>query len=405
MIVHFSPAGVAILALSAFVLSGCKTEKVVQSKSGPAPVPVSVGRATQESIPFELRVVGNVDASATVQVKSQVAGQLLRVLFTEGQNVAKDDLLFEIDSRPYEEELRQAEAALVRDQAQIRQAEALLARDQAQAKNADADAARYEELAKAGVISKSQHDQVRTTAEVSRASARAAQASIESAKAAMQSDAAAVTRAKLDISYCKIHAPIAGRTGNLLVNAGNLVNVNGDPLVIIHRVSPIFVNFSIPEQHLPALRRLSAGRKLAVRISLQDDRSKTALGQLSVIDNAVDTTTGTIRLKAVLPNADRFLWPGQFVNVVLTLDTIQNATVVPAEAVQNGQDGQFIYVVKADKTVEPRVVTPGRSFERKVIIEKGIEVGETVVVDGQLRLFPGAPIKLVDPAKMEGMKL
>lgn len=405
MTAHFRPAGLALLALSAFALAGCKTDKVVQSKSGPAPVPVSVGHATQESVPFELRVVGNVEASATVQVKSQVAGQLLRVLFTEGQNVTKGDLLFEVDSRPYEEALKQAEAALVRDQAQIRQAEALLARDQAQAKNADADAVRYEELAKAGVISKSQHDQVRTTAEVSRASARAGQAAIESAKAAVQSDAAAVARAKLDIGYCRIQAPIAGRTGNLLVNAGNLVRADGDPLVIIHRVSPIFVNFSIPEQHLPALRRLSARRKLAVRISLQDDPSKTALGQLSVIDNTVDMTTGTIRLKAVMPNTDRFLWPGQFVNVVLTLDTIQNATVVPAEAVQNGQEGQFVYVVKADKTVEPRVVTAGRSFERKVIIEKGVAAGETVVVDGQLRLFPGAPIKLVDPAKIEGTKL
>jgi len=381
-------------------LSACQQQRV-RSSSDPPPVPVSVARVSQESVPFELHEVGAVEASATVQVKSQIAGQLLRVYFTEGQNVTKDALLLEIDSRPYREALRQAEAAAARDRAQLRQAEATLARDLAQSKNADADAARYAELSKAGVISRAQYDEVRTSAEVYRESALASQAAIESARAALESDLAAIERAKLDIEYCQIRAPISGRTGNLLVHVGNLVKANGDsPLVVIHRFSPIFVNFSVPEEHLSAIRRLSARRKLPVRAAAKDEPGRSGSGYVSVIDNEVDRTTGTIRLKAVFGNRDGLLWPGQFVNVVLTLDTLENAIVMPAEAVQAGQQGQFVYVVKPDNTVEPRVVKAGRTFEGKIVIEKGIAPSETVVTDGQLRLFPGARIQAVDAGKL-----
>ncbi|HXK04400.1 MAG TPA: efflux RND transporter periplasmic adaptor subunit [Verrucomicrobiae bacterium] len=390
--------------MSLFGLAACKQQQAKPAAMGMPVVPVSAARATRESVPTELRVVGTVEASAIVQVKSQIAGELLRGGFTEGQNVVKDQVLFEVDPRPYEEALRQAEANVTRDRAQIGQMEATLARDAAQAKFNATDAARYSELLKAGVVSKSQTDQAITSADVARESARATQAALDSAKAALESDVAAVGAAKLNLSYCQIRSPLAGRTGNLLVHPGNLVKANDVPLVVIHQVSPIFVNFNVPEQHLAAVRRLSANRKLAVRAFSQDSPDRAAAGALSVIDNAVDTATGTIHLKATFENSDGLLWPGQFVTAVLTLDTIEGATLVPAEAVQAGQQGQYVYVIKPDSTVESRVVKVGRAFGKKLVIENGVAPGENVVTDGHLRLFPGAQVQLVDSNKAEAEK-
>jgi multidrug efflux system membrane fusion protein len=386
---------------AALILGGCgKQDQPKTAAAGPPVVPVSIAQATQESVPTELRIVGSVEASSIVQVKSQVAGPIERVTFTEGQDVKAGDLLFVIDKRPFQEALRQAEAAVGRDRAAITQAEAALARDSAQAKFAETDAARYAELAKAGVVSKSQYDQSRTSADVSRESARATQATIENAKAALEADQAAVGAAKLNLSYCEIQAPISGRTGNLLVHAGNLVKVNDVPMVVINQVAPVFVTFAVPEQHLAAVRRLSAGRKLPVSAHANDNADRKALGFLSLIDNTVDANTGTIKLKGTFENKDAMLWPGAFVTVVLTLDT-ETATVIPAEAVQNGQQGQFVYVVK-DNKVEIRPITAGRSFGKKMAIDKGIAAGETVVTDGQLRLFPGAQIQPVQPSQSGG---
>jgi membrane fusion protein, multidrug efflux system len=363
-------------------------------------VPVSATKATEEAVPTELRVVGTVEASAIVQVKSQIAGELTSVSFTEGQNVTKGQLLFRIDSRSYEDALAQAEAAIERDKAQITQAEASLARDNAQAKYAANDAALQSELSKGGLTSKSQFDQSRTNADAAKASAQATQATIDTARAALRADQAAVESAKLNLSYCEIHAPISGRTGNLLVHGGNLVKVNDVALVVIHQVSPIFVDFSVPEQHLGAVRRLSAAHKLAVRVFSQDDPGRVASGELSVIDNTVDSTTGTIHLKATFANADSMLWPGQFVTAVLTLDTIRNATVIPSVAVQTGQQGSFVFAVKPDNTVAIKPVTVGRVFGDKVVIESGVAPGDTVVTDGALVLFPGATVKLIDASKV-----
>ena len=391
----------AALSLIAGVTAGCSAKKVpAASAMGMPAVPVTVATAMKESVPLELRVIGNVEASSTVQVKSMVDGQLMSVHFAEGQDVEKGQLLFEIDPRPYQEALRQSQAALEKDRALLRQNEANLERDRVQSKNASADAGRYSQLAKEGVVSRQQSEQSQSTADALSESIRADQAGIESARASLNSDAAAIDKAKLDLAYCSIRSPLSGRAGNLLVHPGNLVKANDtNALVVINKLAPIFVNFSVPEQSLDAVRKNSQNGKLAVDVSPQDGSGATEKGYLSVIDNTVDMNTGTIKLKAVFDNEHHVLWPGQFVNVVLVLSTLRDATVIPAEAVQAGQQGQFIYVVKTDKTVEPRIVTVGRTLDRKVIIEKGVTPGETVVTDGQLRLYPGARIEEVPPVK------
>jgi membrane fusion protein, multidrug efflux system len=395
----YQPLGPAHLALCAFcllALSGCQRQKV-QSAGAPPPVPVSVAKAAARSVPVEVRVVGTAEASEIVQVKSQVGGQLLRVLFTEGQNIAQDALMFEIDPRPYQEALRQAEANVTRDRAQLKQAEATLARDLAQVRNAETEAARNLQMVKEGIVSRSQYDQVRTSADVYQASVQASRAAIETTRAAIESDLAAVDKAKLDLGYCQIRAPLAGRAGNLLVHAGNLVKANDIALVVLHKVAPIFAVFSVPEQYLGEIRKLNGQQSLTVRVSPKGEPGRTAQGRVTVVDNTVDSSTGTIRLKAVLENREALLWPGQFVDVVLTLQTIDNATVVPAEAVQESQQGQFVYAVKPDGSVETRVVSAGRAHDGAIIIEKGVSPGETVVTDGHLRLYPGARIQAVDP--------
>ena len=376
----------------------------------PPPAPVSVATAGRESLPIAIRAIGAVEPSETVQIKPQVAGELLSAHFREGGDVNKGDLLFQIDPRPYREALKQAEANLARDQAQLRQSEANLGKDIAQSKYAEADAARNQELSKAGVIARSVSDQVQASLNALRESMRADQAAIESARAAIEADRSGVDRAKLDLAYCDIRSPISGRTGNLLLQPGNYVKSNGDTaLVVINRMRPAFVTFGVPEERLAAIRRSSGARKLAVEVTPQDASDaapdQVARGQLSVIDNTVDSATATIKLKATIPNEKGLLWPGQFVNVSMTLDTLRDATTVPSEAVQPGQQGQLIYVVKADQTVEPRVVAVGPVIGRKVIIEKGVSPGETVVTDGQLTLFPGARIRAVPAAKAESGKL
>jgi len=368
------------------------------------PTPVSVAQAAREAVPVEVRAVGTVEPYSTVQIKSQVPGELLRVRFAEGSQINKGDPLLEIDPRPYREALRQAEAAVARDQAQVRQAQATLGRDRAQALATEADRKRYEELVKEGIAARSQYDQVRAGADALQQSIRADEAAIESAQAALESDRAAVDRAKLDLSYTEIASPISGRAGNLLVQPGNLVKANDTALVVINQIEPIFVSFGVPEQHLAAIRARSAGSKLPVEALSGDAPGQAARGYLAVIDNSVDSTTGTIRLKAAFDNHERRLWPGQFVNVVLRLET-SAATVVPSEAVQAGQQGQFVYVVKPDQTVEFRPVAAGVTVDGKTVIEKGVAPGETVVTDGQLRLFPGARIQAVPASRIDSQTL
>ncbi len=399
-----------VIMAGALALAGCNSQKPAQADAaGPArmpAVPVSVAPAEREAVPVEVRAVGSADPFQTVQVKSQIAGELVGVRFVEGSQLQKGDLLFQIDPRPYQEALRQAVAAVARDSAQLKQSEANLAHDRAQEKNAQAESDRYDELFKQGIAARNQHEQMRTAFEAMRESVRADEAAIESARASLESDRAAVETAKLNLSFCEIRSPVSGRAGNLLVHAGNLVKANGDnALVVINQIEPIFVSFAVPEHHLAAVRaRMSGGRKLPVEASPGDAAGKTVHGYLTLIDNAVDSTTGTIKLKALFDNHEHALWPGQFVNVVLRLETSQE-TVVPSEAVQSGQQGQFVYVVKPNQTVEFRPVAVGSTVGGKAIIEKGVAPGETVVTDGQLLLFPGARIQAVPASKVESQKL
>jgi multidrug efflux system membrane fusion protein len=398
---YFSALAICALALS---LAACGKQQAQQTGGFP-PVPVSVAIAAEEAVPVQIRAIGTVEPSSTVQIKSQVAGLLLSVHFTEGTEVSKDDLLFEIDPLPYREALAQAQAAVARDRAQLSQSQANVARDVAQSKSADADAKRYEQLAKEGVAPAMQATQQRAAADALQQSVLADQAAIESARASLDSDQAAVARAKLDLGYCEIRSPVSGRTGNLLVHAGNLIKANDVPLVVINQIAPIFVSFGVPEDQLAAIKEKTAHEKLLVDASTDTAPDKITRGALTVIDNAVDTNSGTIRLKAAFDNHERMLWPGQFVNVVLTLDTQHNATVVPSEAVQDGQRGQFIFVVKGDQTVESRNVTVMRTIGRRTVIAKGVTAGETVVTDGQLSLFPGAKIQPVPAAKIDNQAL
>jgi multidrug efflux system membrane fusion protein len=382
-----------IPAFMIFLATGCSSAPQAQS-SGPAfpPVPVSIGQAAEESVPIQVQAVGNVESSSTVEVKAQVAGQLLAVKFNEGANVNKDDLLFEIDPRPFREALRQAEAALAKDEAQLHVAQANVGRSRAQLKNAQAEATRFEQLSKEGISTRQQEDQIRTTAEVAEHSVSADEASIESMRAALESDRSAVEQAKLNLAYCEIRAPISGRTGNLLLHPGNLVKANGDTaMVVINQITPIFVSFGVPERYLGRIALQHSQHKLTVEASPDKDSKQTVQGTLAVIDNTVDTNTGTIRLKAAFDNKNGRLWPGQFVNVSLTMET-QRATVIPSEAIQAGQNGSFVYLVKSDQTVEPRPVLVGQTIGSKVIVEKGVGAGDTIVTDGQSRLFPGAKI-------------
>src|SRR5262245_41899737 len=297
-----------------FFFAGCSSP---HAQSGPPvfpPVPVATAQASEETVPIQIRSVGTAEPYSSVEVKSQVAGPLLKVNFAEGANVNQGHLLFEIDARPFQEALRQAEAALAKDQAQLRVAEANVARSQAQLKNAKADATRFEQLSKEGISTRQQEDQIRTAAEVAEHSMRGDEAAIESIRPALESDRAAVEKAKLNLSYCEIRAPISGRAGNLLVHPGNLVKANGDnALVVLNQIKPVFVSFGVPERYLSAILRLQSRRRLAVTAVAEKDAMLSA-GMLSVIDNTVDPNTGTIRLRAVFDDTDDRLWSCLFLS-------------------------------------------------------------------------------------------
>jgi membrane fusion protein, multidrug efflux system len=405
-----------ILALIAIAvcLAGCSNSGVNAAAPGPGgggggggkggrkgmgggDVPVTVATAVQKNVPVEVQVIGNVEAYSTISVKAQVTGQLEKAFFQEGDFVKKDAALFNIDPRPLEAALNQAKANLARDEATLGQSRANLARDEAQARYAKSQADRYQQLFEQKIISRDQAEQLRATADASEQAVAADKATIESSQANIGASRANVENAVVQLSYTKIKSPIDGRTGNVTVKQGNVVTANNMELMTITQVEPIYVTFAVPESQLTAVKTYMAQAKLPVRARPQDDPNGEETGYLTFIDNSVDTTTGTIKLKGTFPNTNHKLWPGQFVRVTLKLTTQQNAVVVPNEAVQTGQAGSFIYVVKQDRTVESRNITVGARVDQDMVIQSGLEPGETVVTEGQLRLAPGSRIVVRDP--------
>ena len=342
--------------------------RAAQPKATPA-VPVSVATVAAKTVPVRLRAIGNVEPYTTVAVKARIDGQIVAVRFKEGQQVRTGDTLFEIDRRPFE--------------AQLAQVQANLAKDRALLDHANDQDRRYKELLAQKFVSPDAYAQIKTNVETTAAQLRADEAAIESTK--------------LQLGYCTIRSPITGYTGKIQIQEGNLVKANDtNPLVVINQVVPINVSFSVPEQSLSAVRKYQADGELQVSAQVPNASLVAVAGKLSFIDNATDASTGTIKLKAEFPNIDKALWPGQFVDVVMTLTHEDNAIVVPATAVQNGPNGQYVFVVKPDKRVELRDVKVARGESDIAVIASGLKPGETVVTVGQLRLAPGTKIAIAD---------
>jgi membrane fusion protein, multidrug efflux system len=360
----FRKAWLALPLALLLLISSCSSE---QPKLVVPPVPVLAAAAVERTVPVDIKVIGNVEPYATVGVKSRIAGQLVKVNFREGQDVQGGDLLFVIDPRPYETALKQAEANL--------------AKDKALASKAQADMRRYGELVQKQFVSQADYEQAKATA--------------DSLAATVHADEVAVQNAKLNLSYCYIKAAISGRTGNLLSNQGNMIKDNADnPMVVLNQVQPIYVSFSLPEADLARLRKYMAQEPVQVEAIIAGDPANTEHGVLTFVNNTVDQATGTFLSKATFANVDRHLWPGLFVNVVVKLTQEQGAILVPAQAIQASQEGDIVFVIKPDLTVEVRKVEAGRRLDGEVIVKQGLQAGEKVVIDGQLRLVPGARVAI-----------
>jgi multidrug efflux system membrane fusion protein len=358
-----TPRPLLAVAVAAAVLAACSREGA-GAAPGPRPVPVRVGVAVERDVPVELQAVGRIVSAGSVSVRAQVSGELVASRFTEGQHVRQGEVLLEIDRRPYA--------------AAVAEAEARLAQDRVRATNAREDAARYAELVGKDYVTRQQHD--------------AAKATADAADAQVAADAAALDRARLNLSYCTIRAPISGRTGKRRIDPGNLVVAGGpEPLVTIEQVRPVYAEFAIPERSLGALR---ARRASPPPVTVRAAGGAVATGVLTFVDNAVDPTTGTILLRARLPNEDEALWPGQSIEARVKVAERARAVVVPASAVASGQQGDYAYVVGPERKAQLRPVVVDVPGEREAALSSGVAAGETVVVEGQLRLRPGA---LVEP--------
>ena len=352
----------AVAAIVLFTQNG--SSKTVASKEAAA-VPVTTAPVVTKTVPMRLTSVGNVEAYTTVSVKARVDGQIVAVRFKEGDEVKQNAILFEIDARPYVAALKQAQANQGKDKA-------LLDRAIEQEK-------RYRDLLAKNFISNDAYEQVRTN--------------VETAQATVDGDEAAIDNAKLSLDYCTIRSPVTGYAGKILIQQGNLVKANDvSPLVTVNQIVPVFATFSVPEQTLSAVREYQAQGALKVEATVPNSGKPTVTGRISFIDNAADPTTGTIKLKAEFPNVDKLLWPGQFVNIVLNLYEQAGAIVAPNTAVQNGPNGQYVFVVKPDMTVELRNIKVARADGNDSVVASGLVPGEQVVTVGQLRLAPGTKV-------------
>ncbi len=427
--VVFIGVTIAVIALGSIVFVQSqnyinKTEQAKKAKLNGESVPVTVATAKLATLPLEIRNIGNVEAFSVVNVIAQVGGQLTNVYFQQGQYIKKGDLLFQIDPRPYEAQLAQAEANVARDKSQInsaianldkdmalsRQSQANLEKDLASQKYADVEVQRYLSLVKEGAVSHEQSDQMKTNSETAQATVNSDKAVLENAQAIIDSDKAAVLTARanlkadqaaadnlrIQLGFTKIISPVNGVTGALNVYQGNVVRANDiTPLVTINQIQPIYVTFSVPEVYLPAVRASMNEGSIQVSARVGGDKKDTISGgTLTFIDNTVDKTTGTIILRATFPNDNKLLWPGEFTDVVVTLPGAKPQIVIPTAAVVNDQQGQSVFVVRSDNTVDLITVTVDRTHGDNSIISDGLKEGDTVVVDGQLKLLPGSSVNI-----------
>jgi len=377
---------VSVIFVTALAAAGCTSEghTAVSAQTPPAggrggggggAVPVAVGKVVQKTMPVDLRVIGAVEPEKTVEVRAQLTGQLMTVGFKEGDDVKQGDVLFTLDRRPLDAALKQAEANLQRDIAQ--------------SANADVQAQRLTDLAQRGIVSRDQLDTQKATA--------------AALVGTIDADRAAVENARIQIEYATITAPLTGRTGRLMVHEGSLIRANdATPMVVINQIVPINVTFAVPEAQLAPLKRYLQQGGVTVDVAPPGDASSKSRGSVTFIDNSVDSTTGTIKVKGTFPNTDRLLWPGQFVNVVLTLSADKDAIVAPTAAVQTGQDGQYVFVIKKDQSAELRPIQVGRTVGNETIVTKGLQADEVVVTDGHLRLTPGTKVTIRNEGERSG---
>ena len=363
---------VAVIAVAAFVVFQANRGSRADTQKGPPAVPVTAVAVALRTVPVRLYAIGNVEPYTTVAVKARVDGQIVAVHFKEGDEVKQGAVLFEIDSRPFVATLKQAQANLAKDKA-------LLDRAVEQEK-------RYKDLLAKNFISADAYEQVRTNA--------------ETAKATVAGDEAAIESARLSLEYCTIRSPVTGYAGRIQIQQGNLVKANDvNPLVTINQIVPVYTSFSVPEQNIADIRKYQASGDLKVQATFPAGAHVPIAGKLSFLDNSADTTTGTIKLKAEFPNTDKALWPGQFVNVVLTLYDQKDAVVAPSASVQNGPNGQYVFVVRPDLTAELRNIKIARAEGDDTVVASGLQPGEKVVTVGQVRLAPGTKVSLGKPAK------
>lgn len=377
----------------------------------PPPAPVSVTPAIVQDVPTYIDAVGKTVARETVSIRPQVSGRIQQILFTDGADVKKGQLLFTIDPRPFEANVKQAEANLSRDVALKKQAEANLAKETAQAKWGLTQVNRYRDLVQHGVVPREQYEELRANLDSLNANVEAARAAMHSADESIKVDAAAIDSAKVQLSYCYVRSPIDGRAGQRLVDVGNVVNpggssnqdssgssANSNSMLVIERLDPIYADFTISQNELSRVQQQMREGKLSTEVRLPDSTDLPVSGQLTFLDNAVQTTTGTVNLRATIPNNGHLFWPGRFVNIRLILNTIPQAVLVPATAPQMSANGSYVYVVKSDSTAEQRPVTLGQRQGELVVVEKGVSGGEQVVVTGQLGVTPGRKVRIEQPA-------
>src|SRR5437660_400083 len=402
-----------LMGLTTALFTGCANKAAQQGFERP-PAPVSVTEAVMQDVPNYIDAIGKTVAREVVSIQPQVSGRILKIHFTDGANVKKGELLFTIETRPFEANLRQAQANVAKDLALKKQAEANLAKDLAQSRYGDVEAKRYRTLVEQGVVSREQYDQAESNTESLKATVEADRAAIHSAEESIKVDTAAVDSAKVELSYCYIRSPIDGRAGQRLVDIGNVVNPGGssgggasnnpssgtsgnsNSLLVIERIDPIYADFTIPQDNLGTVQQQMREGTLKTEVRLPEATDPIA-GQLTFLDNAVQSATGTINLRATVPNSDHRFWPGRFVNIRLVLSTIHGAVLVPATAPQMSAKGSYVYVVKQDSTAEQRQVTLGQRQGDLIVVEQGVSPGEQVVINGQVGVTPGGKVRIEQP--------